>query len=216
VLVKNRTIAGLAVLALASGACLTAGASVAHAATAARAATVKCGSVCADLFNAKFGSADVSAVAGSRAVGQPLALAKAAAVPAQDFAVSDLGEVRHFYRLGLIKSSALNGSYGSDEVYEYQYVPARSFSDLCLGVVHGSTAVTLQRCGRTTSTLWIADAAAANGSYTPLISGTDTSAPAAWALTAAKVGAAFTITQLSKTGVPAKDQLWQTFSGVTP
>jgi len=215
VLVKNRTAAGLAVLALASGACLTAGATVAHASTTARAATVKCGSNCADLFNEKFGSADVSAVAGSRAVGQPIALAKAAAVPAQDFTIYDLGQVHNFYRLGLINKT-LNGSYGSDEVFEYQYVPARSFSDLCLGVAPGVAAVTLQRCGRTASTLWIADTAAANGSYTPLISGTDTSAPAAWALTAAKVGAAFTITQLSKTGAPAKDELWQSFSGVTP
>jgi hypothetical protein len=215
VLVKNRTVTGLAALALASGACLTAGVSVAHASTAARAATVKCGSNCASLFNQRFGSADVSAVTGSSAVGGPVALAKAAAVPAQDFAIFDLGHVHNFYRLGLINST-LNGSYGSDEVYEYEYVPARSFTDLCLGVAPGAAAVTLQKCGRTTSTLWIGDAAAANGSYTPLISGTDTAAPAAWALTAAKVGTAFTITKLSKAGAPAEDQLWQTVSGVTP
>jgi hypothetical protein len=214
VLVKNRTVTGLAVLALAGGACLTAGVSVAHASTAARAATIKCASNCASLFNAKFGSADVSAVSGPSAVGQQVALAKAGAVPAQDFAIFDLGHVRNFYRLSLINGT-LNGSYGSDEIYEYEYVPARSFTDLCLGVAPGVAAVTLQKCGRTTSTLWIADEAAANGSYAPLISGTSTAAPAAWALTAAKVGAAFTITQLSKTGEPAKDQLWQTISGVT-
>jgi len=106
VLVKNRTVTGLAALALASGACLTAGVSVAHASTAARAATVKCGSNCASLFNERFGSADVSAVTGSSAVGGPVALAKAAAVPAQDFAIYDLGHVHNFYRLGLINSTS--------------------------------------------------------------------------------------------------------------
>jgi hypothetical protein len=212
VLVNKRTVAGLAGLALAGGACLAmaTGGSVAHA------ATVKCGDRCVSLFNDKFGSADVSAVTGGvGTTGQSVTLTKAAAVPAQDFALFDLGTVRSFYRAHLVNGT-LNASYGWDQVYEYEYVPARSFTDRCLGVTPGTTTVSLQPCGHTDTTLWIADEAASNGSYTPLISGTDTAAPAAEVLTAAKVGATFTLTPLSKKGVPAADQQWQEIDGVIP
>jgi hypothetical protein len=204
VLMKNRAVAALAGLALAGGACLAAGVPVAHA------ATPKCASNCVSLFNQKFGDADVSAATGST-----ITLAKAAAVPAQDWAIFNLGAVRAFYRAGLLNGT-LNASYGLDDVYEFEYVPAKSFTDLCLAVVPGSTTVTLQACGRTARTIWIADQAAANGAYAPLISGTDTASPAALALTATKVGAAFTVTPLTKKGAAATDQMWQTISGVLP
>jgi hypothetical protein len=48
------------------------------------------------------------------------------------------------------------------------------------------------------------------------MSGTDTASPAASALTATTVGAAFTITPLTKKGAAATDQMWQTISGVLP
>ena len=114
------------------------------------------------------------------------------------------------------EDGTLNASYGLDDVYEFEYVPAKSFTDLCLAVVPGSTTVTLQACGRTARTIWIADQAAANGAYAPLISGTDTASPAALALTATKVGATFTVTPLTKKGAAATDQMWQTISGVLP
>jgi hypothetical protein len=224
--VKNRTVAGLAGLALAGGACMvaTAGAPAAHA------ASVKCGTACSSLFNQKFGSTDVSAVSGSTATGSAVILAGAAPSAAQDWAVIPDGIVSSFFKAGLINAT-MNKHYASDELYEYEYVPARTFTTLCLGVaaVPGNgTKVVLEQCGVSASTLWIDDAAAAadsavstvstalSGEYAPLISGSDTQYPAPEVLTATAVGGDFTTTPLSVNakGVVAPNQMWQTISGV--
>jgi hypothetical protein len=221
--VKNRTVAGLAGLALAGSACLVATA----AGPAAHAASVKCGSRCVSLFNQKFGSADVSAITGSAASGGAVILAAAAPSAGQDWAALPDGLVSSFRKAGLINGT-LSKHYGSDQLFEYEYVPAATFSDLCLGVtataVNG-TKVVLLPCGATASTVWIDDAAVAAGStdttnttgqFAPLISGSDTQYPAPEVLTASKAGTAFTTTPLSVSakGVVAPDQMWQLIAGV--
>jgi hypothetical protein len=223
--VKNRTVAGLAGLALAGSACLVA----ITAAPAAHAASVKCGTRCSSLFNQKFGSADVSAVSGSAATDSPVILAAAAPSSAQDWTILRDGLVSSFRKAGLINGT-LNKHYGSDQLFEYEYVPAATFTDLCLGVTSAAangTKVVLLPCGAIDNTVWIDDAATeatstgatnTTGTYAPLISATDTKYPAPEVLTDSKAGTAFTTTPLSASaaGVVAPDQMWQLISGVLP
>jgi hypothetical protein len=67
--------------------------------------------------------------------------------------------------------------YGTDPVYEANWSPNGNQSGNCVGVAEPNVAdqeVTLQPCGETNSTMWIADLGNAHIGATPWINGSDT------------------------------------------
>jgi hypothetical protein len=132
-------------------------------------------------------------------VGQPIILFRTANFdPAEDWTVSFQGTTADFFAAGLV-GAAVALHYGciptvnfpdcygqtaiavNDPAFEIEYAPYGVDSGLCLGVA--STAVeeegvTLQPCGVSAKTVWIADifdspSTLFNG-YVPLINGSDT------------------------------------------
>ena len=180
---------------------------------AASAGSPECGTVCINLFNQKFGSADAAAVSGGAAtVGQPVILSAAAFSTTQDWTDAFQGKVSDFYAAGLMNET-LNEHYGTDQAFEFQYAPGGSSTGLCLGIASGpsqNTPVTLQPCGVSVDTVWILDTADANGGYTPFISGNDAKYPAPYVLTANTAGDNLT-TQALKTnpGAASGAQRWK-------
>ena len=146
-------------------------------ATSARAATPSCGASCIDIFSKDFGTQPnpqfvLDVLRQGEKVGQPVILFRAANFdPAEDFTVSYQGLVSDFFAVGQV-SSAVELHYGGgstsptgvksadDPAFEIEYSPYGVASGLCVGV--GSTAaqggkVTLQSCGTSSRTVWIAD-----------------------------------------------------------
>jgi hypothetical protein len=147
----------------------------------AGAATPSCGSHCIDVFSKQFGTFHHPAFAldvfrqGAK-VGQPLILFRTSNTdPAQDFTISFQGKVSDFYAAGLV-SSALDLHYGSgiglvgvppagngfpdDFAFEVEYAPYGVDSGLCAGLATTAIAgekVTLQPCGVSAKTTWVAD-----------------------------------------------------------
>ena len=135
----------------------------------------------------------------SEDAGQPIILFNTAnSDPAQNWTVSMQGTTAQFYTSGLV-STAVAQHYGctpgvnfsncygqtavavNDPAYEFEYAPNGVDSGLCMGVA--STAVqdegvTLQPCGVSARTVWIADifgsSATLSNGYIPLINGSDT------------------------------------------
>ena len=97
----------------------------------ANAATPKCGATCSDFYSGTSGTAFV--LAAPRRAGQPVTLARAnRASKGEDFAVDALGTVHDFYRAGLL-AGGLDKLYSGLSVYEIEYTPGATPSDLCLG-----------------------------------------------------------------------------------
>jgi hypothetical protein len=62
-------------------------------------------------------------------------------------------------------------------VYESNWSPFGNESDLCIGIARPATEggnVTLQPCGVSSATFWVADLAHAHIGYTPFLNGSDT------------------------------------------
>jgi hypothetical protein len=180
---------------------------------AASAESAACGTGCVNLFNQKFGTADVAAVPGGAATaGWPVFFSGAEDSTTEDWTGAFQGRVSDFYAAGLMNAT-LNKYYGPDRVVEIQYAPGGIDSGLCLGAGQ-NTLVTLQPCGLSAGTAWILDTADANGGYTPFISGVDTQYPAPYVLTANTAGDNMT-TQAFKTnpGGAVGAQEWKLASG---
>ncbi len=197
---------------------------VAIAAPAAQAATPQCGTGCAALYNLIYGPSDVIAVAGASGTqantGQPVALLPASGSnQGEDWVVLDEGTVSDFYAAGLV-SAGLNLHYGNDEVYEYDYVPYAVDSGLCLGVagIAGNGApVSLQPCGESAHTLWVADVADQYRRQIPLVNGSDTNFSYPYVLTADTTGITMSTRMLTGgNGVIDNGQYWSTEYGVLP
>ena len=170
----------------------------------AMAATPSCGNTCLDIFSKNFGSfANPSFVLDSYkqgdAVGTPVILFRTSnADPAEDFTVSDQGPVSDFLQAGLVspalalhygcdfslqQNTCGSSSYPDDFALEIEYAPFGADTGLCAGVSGTATAnkkVTLQSCGASSDTTWIADtvdSCLSNPLYfgeIPLINGSDT------------------------------------------
>jgi len=157
-------------------------------ALSATAATPSCGPSCIDIFSKNFGTHHnpqfvLDVYQQAEKVGQPVILFRQSnSDPAEDFTISEEGEVSDFYQAGLV-SSALNLHYGcgfniqtgkcsttlnpvtgkpwpDDFAFEVQYAPYGVDSGLCVGV--GSPAasgvkVALEPCGVSSATVLIAD-----------------------------------------------------------
>ncbi len=198
--IKSKGLAVAATLTLLGGV----GAAGALGAGTASAATPSCGGSCIDIFSHQFGTHRtpnyaVDVLRQGEKVGQPIILFRTANYdPALDWTVSFQGTTADFQAAGLV-GAAVALHYGciptvnfpdcygqtavavNDPAFEIEYAPYGVDSGLCLGVA--STAVeeegvTLQPCGVSAKTVWIADifdspSTLFNG-YIPLINGSDT------------------------------------------
>jgi hypothetical protein len=196
------------VLAAAATLTLVGGVGVAGALTAGTAsgATPACGIACIDVFSHQFGTHKspkyvVDVLRQGEKTGQPIILFRAASFdPAEDWTVAFQGTTADFFAAGLV-SSAVALHYGcipgtggnfpncygqtksavDDPAFEIEYAPFGVDSGLCLGVAataFNDEGVTLQPCGVSSRTVWIADAFDSldtlfNG-YIPAINGSDT------------------------------------------
>ncbi len=191
----------------------------------ASAATPSCGSSCIDIFSRDFGThASPNFVMdvfrqGAR-VGQPIILFRTSNFdPAEDFTVSFQGLTSDFFAAGLV-SAAVNLHFGGgslcftfdskgncvaapdDPAAEFEYAPFGVDSGLCVGTpttaIQGE-GVTLQPCGVSAKTVWIADVGFTNlagaddinalaQGFFPLINGSDTNFSHPFVLTYPKNG----------------------------
>jgi hypothetical protein len=198
--IKSKALATAAALTLVSGA----GMAGALSAGTASAATPSCGGGCVDIFSHQFGTHHspnyvVDVLRQGEKVNQPVILFRTADFdPAEDWTVSFQGTTADFYAAGMV-SAAVALHYGciptvnfpdcygqttfaiNDPAFEIEYAPFGVDSGLCMGVAATAIeeeGVTLQPCGVSGKTVWIADifdspATLFNG-YVPLINGSDT------------------------------------------
>ncbi len=190
----------------------------------ANAATPKCGAICSDFYSHASGTGYVLDTPNQAAqVGRSLTLAKATGTSkGEDFGINALGTLSDFYNAGLV-SKGLNTLYGSQNVYEIQYAPGGSPSNLCLGTAGTpatGTPVTLQPCGATAKTIWIfVPEKVGNSTYNELISAATTNGNAQHpdALTTVSPGTAlFTTSLVASTSSSYSHQLWAYEQGVLP
>jgi hypothetical protein len=166
-------------VALAGAAVLLSGVGAVVASGPANAASPSCGSSCIDVFSHQFGTfADPQFVMDSYKQGSSAGTAvilfrTSNSDPAEDFTVDDEGLTSEFYALGLVSpdvalaygcvpsvETACDGSGQGDYwAYEFMYSPYGVQTGLCTGVAATAVAgehVTLQPCGVSSKTLWIA------------------------------------------------------------
>jgi hypothetical protein len=260
--VKSKVLAAAATLSLVGGA----GVAAAATAGAANAATPSCGGTCIDVFSHQFGTfADPSFVMDSYkqgdVAGTPVILFRTSnADPAEDFTVDNEGLVSEFYAASLVSAGvALQygctpGTFGACDgqgqadywAYEFMYSPYGVQTGLCVGVAATAVAgekVTLQPCGVSGKTVWIAatpwinfkdsDSAGYDIHDTlswyqagiPLINGSDTNFSAPYGLTYPASSyptdtprpQLYTTNVLGfSTGAINSNQLWSAVHGVLP
>jgi hypothetical protein len=175
--VKSKVFAAAATLTLVGGV----GVAGLATAGAANAATPSCGGSCIDIFSHQFGTfADPSFVMDSfkqgDVAGTPVILFRTSnSDPAEDFTVDSEGLVSQFYALGLVSpqvdlqfgcsptlgatTTCAGTGQGDYWAYEFMYSPYGVQTGLCTGVAATAVAgehVTLQPCGVSSKTLWIA------------------------------------------------------------
>jgi hypothetical protein len=209
--VKNKTLAGIAVLALAGSAILAG-------APAGNAATVACGPTCKAPFARQWGANLIGAVlSGIPRHGQSVVLYPAAPRPAEDWQLLYEGTVATLYGDGIV-GAAVGRTWPSYPAYEYEYTPAGTPTAWCLGtaVTAGpGTPLTLQLCGSTAKTLWIPLLADRSGGYVPLINGSDTLTTSPYVMTGHGPDANLSTARLVKVaGHVAPVQMWTNFPGV--
>jgi hypothetical protein len=170
--VKRAIVAAAATLAVAVGATMAA-------ALPATAETPSCGSGCVELYGGlpattlNSPSFIIDSHLQGQASGTPIVLFRISNTdPAEDFVVDEQTVVSALYARNLV-SAAMDKLYGGDAAYEVQYSPFGAPTGQCVGVAATATAgehVTLQHCGVSAKTLWIADSAASiTDSFVPLI-----------------------------------------------
>jgi hypothetical protein len=173
--------------------------------TAAKAATPSCGPTCADIFSRDFGTHFnpqfvLDVFHGSAKVGQKIILFRQSnSDRAEDFSAEFDGLAADFYAAGLLPSQvALHyGCAGTvavagaqipcgpasvdDPAFEIEYSPLGEESSLCVGLASTAVSgekVTLQPCGVSARTVWIADLndspSTITHGYVPVINGSDT------------------------------------------
>jgi hypothetical protein len=210
VLLKKKTMLGLAALTMAGG-------MAAVTVPAANAATMRCGGGCATLASQKYGAANVMAVGASSAVG----LSTFGYNSSEDFIAQLEGNVNDLYKIGVIAWSE-NRTYKSDEVYQYVYAPVGKSTNQCLAAMPGSTAVTLAPCGSTVNTLWVGLSGLQHGNFLPVMSAA-LSKNSAMLLTASSASGPLSVTQMNlstttsdgvTTATVAANQMWETVEGV--
>jgi hypothetical protein len=153
-------------------------------------ATPACGNGCFNLYSLAFGSGKIQSanVPGDNGTGgqagQTVNLRSATdSSPNEDFSGGFVGTVTQLCTEGQLSPYICN-FYGSSSpsrgrfpVYEGNWSPYGNESDLCIGVKRpaaNNENVTLQPCGESGATFWVADLAHAHIGYTPFLNGADT------------------------------------------
>jgi hypothetical protein len=209
--VKNKVFVCLAALAL------TGGAIVAISVPAGHAATVACGVACVAPYDQASGSGNVSAVSGGTAqIGQHVILSVAGPNSSEDWDLLTIADAATLYADGIV-GAAVGTTWPSDIGYEYEYAPNGIPSALCIGTATTAgqgTSVTLQQCGVTSKTVWIALAIDNIGGYQPMINGSDTVTSTPYVLTATTGGKLTTKKMYLVAGTFAPEQMWANATGV--
>jgi hypothetical protein len=188
---------------------------------AATAATPRCGSSCTALSDQASGHGYVTSVAVSgldrREQTTTIVLAGSGPNTSEDFFREYEGTVAQFYSAGLV-SAAMDQTWPTDSVYEYEYAPGGHGSAQCIAVpstAAAGTVLTLGTCGSTAAVVWVALSAASIGGHEPLINGTDTVINTPYVMTANGVNGALTTQQLSLVdGTLNPQQMWADVNGV--
>jgi len=198
--IKSKVLAAAATLTLVGGV----GMAGALTAGGAAAATPSCGNSCINIFSHQFGTHAepnyvVDVLKQGEKVGQPIILFRTANFdPAEDWTLAFQGTTADFFAAGLV-SSAVALHYGcipkvnfpdcygqtviavNDPAFEIEYAPFGVDSGLCMGLASTAVAgegVTLQPCGVSSKTVWIADIFDSPTTlflgYIPVINGSDT------------------------------------------
>jgi hypothetical protein len=170
---RSTLLAGLATLTLVGGTLAGVSTVPASAQTTRPAASSACGSGCTTISAEEFGSGWVLEVLGSAKVGAGLYLVPAANSENEDFRLSYAGTVEQFYDAGLF-NSVVGTTWPNDDVYQYEYAPGGTDSGLCVGATSVQEPLTLQDCGVSAVTCWVALANDDLGGYEPLMTATDT------------------------------------------
>jgi hypothetical protein len=153
-------------------------------------ASAACGDGCFNLYNLAFGPGEIQSanVPGDTGVGgkvgQTINLSYATDdSPNEDFEGGYVGTVAQLCPEGQLSPYICNfyGRYsiyhGDFPVYESNWAPWGNQTDLCAGVARPATAgenVTLQPCGVSGATFWVADISHALDDYVPFLNGADT------------------------------------------
>jgi hypothetical protein len=159
----------------------------------ANAETPDCGSSCVELYGGLPGitlgspSFLIDSFKQGDAAGTPIVLFNISnADPAEDFTVSEQTLVSTLFANGVV-STAVDQSFADDAAYEIQYSPYGAPTGLCVGLAATATAgeqVTLQPCGVSAKTYWIADSSASiTDSFVPLVSASTTNTSDPFVLT---------------------------------
>lgn len=106
------------------------------------------------------------------------------------------GTVQEFYNYGIFNST-VGTTWPSDEVYEYEYAPGGVQSNLCVGETSLGGDLTLQDCGVSAVTCWIALANDKINGGEPLVIGTDTVANTPYVMDAPGVFDSFQTSEMS-------------------
>jgi hypothetical protein len=201
--IKSKVLAAAATLTLVGGV----GAAGALTGGTASAATPSCGFTCIDIFSHQFGTHHepnyvVDVLRQGQKTGQPIILFRTANFdPAEDWTLAFQGSVADFYAAQLVDAQvALHygcipaGTAGTnfpdcygqtahevnDPAFEIEYAPFGVDSGMCMGVAataFNDEGVTLQPCGVSSKTVWIADIfdsfATLFQGYVPVINGSD-------------------------------------------
>ena len=181
--IKSKVLAAAATLTLVGGV----GAAGALSAGTASAATPSCGNSCINIFSQQFGTHKspnyvVDVLRQGEKTGQPIILFRTANFdPAEDWTLAFQGTTADFFAASMV-SSAVALHYGcipdglpggnfpdcygqntfpvNDPAFEIEYAPFGVDSGLCMGVAataFNDEGVTLQPCGVSSKTVWIAD-----------------------------------------------------------
>jgi hypothetical protein len=214
---KGKLFTSLALAVLLAVALVTAGVMTAP---LARAASPACGSGCMTLTSERFGPNYVSAAVPSRILVHPAPVVMAWSGPyeSEDFQSLYLGTVAELYSDGIVSASvALN--WPDSPAYEYGYAPGGRLGTLCMGISApdaNGVPVTLQPCGVSARTVWIAIPSSASRVFTPLVNGADENDNDPYVLTAATDNGQLTVQELVVYfgRIPAQDQMWRDMDGV--
>jgi hypothetical protein len=226
--IRSKILAAAATLTLA-GAAATAGA------LPASAETPSCGSTCAEYSAASSPQLILDDPGSVLTTGTPITTFPPSVTnPAEDFIIESPEPVSDYYQAGLV-SAALALHYGclpgvtfatcnndqvDDLAFELQFAPGGAPTGQCMGVAATAVAgeiVTLQPCGVSGKTLWVANSTKSVTSASgPLINGSDTNFTEPFALTSTSTssgGSLETENLTNPAGQVPSDQTWSVHTG---
>jgi hypothetical protein len=187
-------LACLAALTLAGASLAAVNDTPAAAQSARPAASTECGSKCMTISSAAFGTGWAMVSSGAQA-GADLYLLGAGNSTNEDFIMSYQGTVEMFYDAGIFNST-VGTTWPDDDVYEYEYSPGGTPSNLCVGETAIDAPLTLQACSSGPDTYWIALANDKVNGAEPLVTAIDNQVNAPYVMTVTSTYSQFATDQM--------------------